>query len=102
MSNLDNFCFKSVVFVAFIYRIVLNVFLLPLKIILTQFFFIGFLRSYLKLYFLDRYGELYIPDLQRFIKSNSVRRYVFKDIVFEPLENVNPNYQDWMDKRHQE
>ena len=104
MGNLSNFRFrfKSIVLVAFIYRLVLNVFLLPLKIILTQFFFIGFLRSYLKLYFLARYGELYIPDLQGFIKSNFVRRYVFKDIVFEPLENVNPNYQDWMDKRHQE
>ena len=103
MSNLDNFCFKSVVFVAFIYRIVLNVFLLPLKIILTQFFFIVFLVYYIKLYLLTSYRELRIPDLQRFTESNFVLRYVFKGIIFEPLENnVKPHYQDWINKRREE
>ena len=102
-SKLNHFCFISVFLVAFSYRLFLNVLLLPLKIILTQFFFILFLGYYIKLCLLTSDKELRIPNLQEFTKSNFALRRIFRDITFEPLPNNNrQNCQDLVNKRRQE
>ena len=102
ISKLNNLCSISVFLVALSYRLLINILLLPLKIVLTQFFFIVFVGYYVKLYFSIENKELYIPNLQDFIKSNFVLRRIFKDIIFEPDVNVQQQYRDKVIKRHKE
>ena len=87
MRKLNNLCFISVVLVAVFYRLLLSILLLPIKILLTQFFFIVFLGYYIKLYLSTNNKELSIPNLQEFTESNFVLRHVFRDITFEPPLN---------------
>jgi len=87
MSNLNNFCFISVFLVTFSYRLLISLLLLPIKIVLTQFFFIIFSIYYVKLYFSTKDKKISIPCLHRFIESNYILRLVFQDIIFEPLDS---------------
>ena len=102
ISKLNNLCSISVFLVALSYRLLINALLLPLKTVLTQFFFIVFVGYYIKLYFSIENKELCIPNLQDFIKSNLVLRHIFKDIIFEPDFNVRQHYRDGVNKRYTE